>query len=47
MFLELNKQSRLTRPAMFILRDRDALSENGCKQTSVCFIPFQKAWLKP
>ena len=43
MFLELNKQS----PAMFILRDRDALSENGCKQTSVCFIPFQKAWLKP
>ena len=29
MFMELNKQSHLTRTAMFILRDRDALSENG------------------
>ena len=47
MFLKLNKQSGLTRSAMFILRDRDAFSKNLCKQTSVCFIPFLKAWLKP
>ena len=30
-------QSRLTRPAKFILRDRDALSKNGCKPVPVPF----------